>query len=89
MLVLCVRPHLISIGCICDEKNLKITLHCFIHPVIQPIYNSMPAYPYSLLKLFTGLANAALTDLMLMVSNAIINVTIAANTNIHQCSEVR
>jgi hypothetical protein len=43
---------------------------------------------HSLLKLFTGLANAALSDLILTVTKAIIKVITDAIKNIHQCNGV-
>ncbi len=47
------------------------------------------AIRYSLLKLFTGLANAALTAWKLSVINATISIKKAAAPKIHQLMEVR
>ena len=47
------------------------------------------AFPYSVLKLFIGLANAAFMLWKLTVANAIITAKPADNTNNHQCSDIR
>ena len=69
-------------------ENLCSILSAKAFPQLYRVY-SFFIIPYSVLKLFTGLANAALIAWKLTVANAIITASKPATANTHQLILVR